>query len=253
MWQQEVANTLWSYATLSHDPGNALLDAMAIQMVERIQQFRPQAISNSLWAYAKLGYNPGKELLAVTSRRAQTMLHQYTSQVLLSAGWGGREGEDAERNRWEEGGVSPPPPHTHTGRGRLHLPPLYLSLHLPLSLPPHLADRGTWLVYWCSMVGERREVTANRSLPGCCLTWHGPRGCWRWPSGGTAGSAPPSEPPSRPTACSPGDGSVSRNSTTCSLLHVATSRPVPTRALRLPSSRLFLSYPLRLQHSQSHG
>jgi FAST kinase-like protein, subdomain 1 len=78
---QEIANTLWSYASLGHDPGNALLDAMAIQMVERIQQFRPQAISNSLWAYAKLGYNPGKELLAVTSRRAQTMLHQYTSQV----------------------------------------------------------------------------------------------------------------------------------------------------------------------------
>lgn len=39
---QEIANTLWSYATLGHDPGSSLLDAIAAQMVERIQHFRPQ-------------------------------------------------------------------------------------------------------------------------------------------------------------------------------------------------------------------
>lgn len=44
---QEVANTLWSYATLGHDPGQSLRDAMAVQMVARIQQFRPQAIPSS--------------------------------------------------------------------------------------------------------------------------------------------------------------------------------------------------------------
>ncbi len=79
---------------MGHDPGNALLDAMAIQMMERIQQFRSQAISNSLWAYAKLGYNPGKELLAVTSRRAQTMLHQYTSQASLKTSLVFRESQN---------------------------------------------------------------------------------------------------------------------------------------------------------------
>ena len=54
--------TLWSYATLGHDPQNLLLDAMAGQMAERIHHFRPQAVSNSLWAYAKLGYNPGRSV-----------------------------------------------------------------------------------------------------------------------------------------------------------------------------------------------
>ena len=51
---QEMANLLWSYATLGVYPGEAMLGAMAIHMSERIQAYRPQAISNSLWAYAKV-------------------------------------------------------------------------------------------------------------------------------------------------------------------------------------------------------
>lgn len=45
----QVANTLWSYATLAHDPGSQLLDAIAAHMCDRMHVFRPQAISNSLW------------------------------------------------------------------------------------------------------------------------------------------------------------------------------------------------------------
>jgi hypothetical protein len=45
----QVANTLWSYATLGHDPGAQLLDAIAAHMCDRMHVFRPQAISNSLW------------------------------------------------------------------------------------------------------------------------------------------------------------------------------------------------------------
>ena len=44
-----MANTLWSYATLGHDPGAQLLDAIAAHMCDRMHVFRPQAISNSLW------------------------------------------------------------------------------------------------------------------------------------------------------------------------------------------------------------
>ena len=51
---QEMANLLWSYATLGHYPGDQLLDAMALHMVDRIQAYRPQAVSNTLWAYAKV-------------------------------------------------------------------------------------------------------------------------------------------------------------------------------------------------------
>lgn len=47
-WSQ-VANTLWAYATLGHDPRPPLLDAMAAHVSERIHICRPQAVSNSLW------------------------------------------------------------------------------------------------------------------------------------------------------------------------------------------------------------
>ncbi len=48
-WGEQVANTLWSYATLGHDPGPALLDAVAAHISARMHVFRPQASSNSLW------------------------------------------------------------------------------------------------------------------------------------------------------------------------------------------------------------
>ncbi|KAL3149096.1 hypothetical protein ABBQ32_001939 [Trebouxia sp. C0010 RCD-2024] len=84
---QEVANTLWSYATLGHDPNNLLLDAMAGQMAQNIQHFRPQAVSNSLWAYAKLGYNPGREVLDAAAHRVLHSLTQYTSQEVANTLW----------------------------------------------------------------------------------------------------------------------------------------------------------------------
>ena len=53
-FMQEMANLLWSYATLEHHPCDQLLEAMALHMVDRIAAYRPQAVSNSLWAYAKV-------------------------------------------------------------------------------------------------------------------------------------------------------------------------------------------------------
>ena len=63
---QEMANLLWSYATLGHYPGDQLLEAMALHMVDRIQAYRPQAVSNTLWAYAKV---PPPSCRVVTGRQ----------------------------------------------------------------------------------------------------------------------------------------------------------------------------------------
>lgn len=49
-----MANTLWSYATLGHDPGAPLLDAIAAHICDRMHVFRPQASSNSLWVCSRL-------------------------------------------------------------------------------------------------------------------------------------------------------------------------------------------------------
>ena len=52
---QEIANTLWSFATLGHDPKEQLLDAMGIQMIARIQQFRPQVSGSTPCLYFSEG------------------------------------------------------------------------------------------------------------------------------------------------------------------------------------------------------
>ncbi len=40
---QEIANSLWAFATLEHHTGAQLLDAAAVQIARRIEQFSPQA------------------------------------------------------------------------------------------------------------------------------------------------------------------------------------------------------------------
>lgn len=39
---QEIANTLWAFATLEQNPGAGMLDAAALQISRRIEQFSPQ-------------------------------------------------------------------------------------------------------------------------------------------------------------------------------------------------------------------
>ena len=39
---QEIANSLWAFATLEHHTGAQLLDASAVQIARRIEQFSPQ-------------------------------------------------------------------------------------------------------------------------------------------------------------------------------------------------------------------
>ena len=39
---QEIANTLWAFATLEQNPGSGMLDAAAMQIARRIEQFSPQ-------------------------------------------------------------------------------------------------------------------------------------------------------------------------------------------------------------------
>jgi len=45
---QEIANSLWAFATLEHHTGAQLLDAAAVQIARRIEQFSPQARAPAL-------------------------------------------------------------------------------------------------------------------------------------------------------------------------------------------------------------
>ena len=52
---QDIANLMWSYATLSMEPGTELAMAMGRRAVLTAGEFKPQNIANLLWACAALG------------------------------------------------------------------------------------------------------------------------------------------------------------------------------------------------------
>jgi len=56
---------VWGFATLRHDPGQELLEAVAAATVRQLSDFTSQNLSNTVWAYQQLGYQPSRELLEV--------------------------------------------------------------------------------------------------------------------------------------------------------------------------------------------
>ena len=56
---QNVANTLWAYATMSRKPGERLMNALEERAQAVAASFTTQEVSNTLWAYAVVGRQPG--------------------------------------------------------------------------------------------------------------------------------------------------------------------------------------------------
>jgi hypothetical protein len=59
MVSQEVANTVWAYATLGKAPGEKAWKVLEAAAVRVGPEMVPQAVSNTVWAYATLGKAPG--------------------------------------------------------------------------------------------------------------------------------------------------------------------------------------------------
>lgn len=76
------ANIAWSYATLSHNPGEELLEAIAVEAEKKLAEFSPQNISNLLYAFAKLDYKPSA-FLEQASQAAVPILTNFTPQVCI--------------------------------------------------------------------------------------------------------------------------------------------------------------------------
>ena len=54
---QLQANTAWALATLSYNPGDQNLEAIAEHSKNTLGTFSPQNISNTLWAFATLSFH----------------------------------------------------------------------------------------------------------------------------------------------------------------------------------------------------
>ena len=56
---QNVANTLWVYATMGFKPGGQLMGKLGRRAEAISGEFNSQAIANTLWAFATMGTKPG--------------------------------------------------------------------------------------------------------------------------------------------------------------------------------------------------
>jgi hypothetical protein len=59
---QDVANTLWAYATMGREPGAGLM----WELEGRAEALAGTFMANTLWAYATMGREPGAGVMRAT-------------------------------------------------------------------------------------------------------------------------------------------------------------------------------------------
>jgi len=84
---QDIANTLWSFATLGLKPSEELMARIMTRAVAVQRDFNPQGIANTLWAFATLGLQPSKELMAVMMRQAVAVQGDFEAQNVANLFW----------------------------------------------------------------------------------------------------------------------------------------------------------------------
>ena len=84
---QNLANTLWAYGKLDHDPGAQLLDIFCQCILRELGKFSAQNTSNMLWAFARLGHNPGPLLLDAAAKHATQNVTAFAPQVWGAMLW----------------------------------------------------------------------------------------------------------------------------------------------------------------------
>jgi hypothetical protein len=77
---QEVANTVWAYATMGRKPGERLMVQLERRAEVISEDFYPQGIANTLWAYATMGRKPGELLMGQLERRAEAISREFKPQ-----------------------------------------------------------------------------------------------------------------------------------------------------------------------------
>jgi hypothetical protein len=84
---QNVANTLWAYATMGRQPGERLMGMLEGRAEAISGEFKPQAVANTLWAYATMARKPGERLMGLLEQRAESMSWELNSQEVANTLW----------------------------------------------------------------------------------------------------------------------------------------------------------------------
>ena len=84
---QNIANTLWAFATLELQPEDALVSGLTARALEVLGGFKPQGIGNMLWAMAKLGLQTEDALLVGFTLRLLDFKGVFTPQEIANTLW----------------------------------------------------------------------------------------------------------------------------------------------------------------------
>ena len=95
---QNVANTLWAYATMGREPGAGMMRELEGRAEALAGTFSAQGVANTLWAYATMGREPGAGLMRGLEGRAEALAGTFTAQNVANtlwayATWGGSPGQ----------------------------------------------------------------------------------------------------------------------------------------------------------------
>lgn len=80
---QAIANIMWAFAILAHNPGEQLLESVSADVYKRLDDFSPQHIAVTLWAFGKLEASPGAVLLQVCHCSAYECMYLFVQAIAL--------------------------------------------------------------------------------------------------------------------------------------------------------------------------
>ena len=84
---QNVANTLWAYATMGRAPGAGLMRELEGRAEALAGLFKAQDVANTLWAYATMGRAPGAGLMRELGGRAEALAGTFNAQNVANTLW----------------------------------------------------------------------------------------------------------------------------------------------------------------------
>jgi hypothetical protein len=84
---QDVANTLWAYATMGREPCLGVMRELEGQAEALAGTFNVQDVANTLWAYATMGREPGAGLMRELEGRAEALADTFSAQDVANTLW----------------------------------------------------------------------------------------------------------------------------------------------------------------------
>jgi hypothetical protein len=85
---QDVANTLWAYATIGREPGAGLMMRALEGRAEALEgTFKAQDVAITLWACATTGREPGEGLMRALEGRAEAVAGTFNAQEVAITLW----------------------------------------------------------------------------------------------------------------------------------------------------------------------